>query len=123
MLRIDKFLWAVRVYKTRTEAADACKHGRIMVRNQAVKPSYEVKLEDVIVVRKNPVHYHYQVVSMPASRVGAKLVADFVKDITPQEELNRLNDNKLLVFAERDRGSARPTKRDRRKLKEALFNE
>jgi ribosome-associated heat shock protein Hsp15 len=118
MLRIDKYLWSVRIFKTRTEAADACKHGKVAVGEHTVKPSYDAKIGDIIVVRKSPVHYQYKVIAMPASRVGAKLVANFVEDITPQEELDKLNANNIVVFAERDRGAGRPTKRDRRKMEE-----
>jgi ribosome-associated heat shock protein Hsp15 len=115
-MRIDKFLWSVRLYKTRTDATEACRCGRVAVRAQAVKPSSEVKQGDAITVTKNPVHYCYKVVAMPSSRVGAKLVSGYITDITPQAELDKLNANSMVVFAERDRGSGRPTKRDRRQL-------
>ncbi|GHT14986.1 heat-shock protein Hsp15 [Bacteroidia bacterium] len=120
MLRIDKFLWAIRIFKTRSEAAEACKHDRVTLGNRTLKASYEVKVGDVIVVRKNAVHYHYQVVALPTTRVSAKLAAAFAADLTPPTELDKLDTHKMLVFAQRKRGSGRPTKRDRRKLEEVL---
>jgi ribosome-associated heat shock protein Hsp15 len=119
-MRIDKFLWAVRIYKTRTEAADACRNGKVAVGGQGVKASYDVKLGNAITVRKSPVLYAYNVTGMPASRVGAKLVADFVQNVTPQEELDKLCANGMVVFAQRSRGAGRPTKRERRKIEEYL---
>ena len=120
-LRIDKYLWAVRICKTRTQAADACLHGRVSIGGRSAKPSAQVRQGDTIEVRKSPVQYRYRVLAMPPSRVGAGLAANFVQDITPQEELGKLAAAGMAAFGQRGRGEGRPTKRDRRRL-EAFCN-
>ena len=114
-VRIDKYLWAVRVYKTRTLAAEACRNGKVTVGDMPAKPSRMVAAGDVIQVKKMPVVYSYQVVDAIEKRVGAKIVEQFVKNVTPQEELDKLElqDD---FFVKRDRGAGRPTKKERRLL-------
>lgn len=114
-VRIDKYLWAVRVYKTRTQATDACRKGKVSVDDMPAKPSRMVTTGDVIEVKKVPVLYSYRVLDPIEKRVGAKIVENFVKNITPQEELHKL-DMKDDFFVKRDRGSGRPTKKERRLL-------
>jgi len=114
-VRIDKYLWAVRLYKTRSLATEACKKGRISVDDAPVKPSRTVKAGDVIEVRKMPVNYSYRVLEPIEKRVGAKIVDQYVENITPAEELKKL-DMEDDFFIKRDRGTGRPTKKDRRLL-------
>lgn len=118
--RIDKFLWSVRLYKTRLLATEACKKGRVLIDGIPAKPSRVVKLKETIEVRKPPVVYSYIVKDFPKSRVSAKIVTEFAQDITSPEELKKLEVNESF-FVKRDRGTGRPTKKERRtidKLKE-----
>lgn len=112
-VRVDKFLWAVRIFKTRSLASDACAKGRVLVDGAQTKPSKEIKGNETITVRKPPVMYSYKVKSTLKSRVSAKLVSEYIEDITSIEELDKLKINETLFF-KRDRGTGRPTKRDRR---------
>lgn len=114
--RIDKWLWAVRLYKTRTLAAATCRSGKIKLNGEAVKPSKSIKVGDVISFRSGPIIKSLRVIGFPGSRVSAKLVPDFCLDLTPPEEYEKL---KLASDTERPffySGKGRPTKRDRRKL-------
>lgn len=115
-VRIDKWLWAVRLFKTRTLATEECKKGRITIDGVAVKPSRIPKPGEVIKVRKNPVTYSYKVIGITGKRVGAKLVAAFCADITPSEELKILEIRAQMSTFDRDRGTGRPTKKERRDL-------
>ena len=115
-VRIDKYLWSIRVYKTRTEAADACKSGKVQVNGIEVKASRDIKAGDVITVRKGSVHFQYRVLVPVGNRQGAKLVPEFAENITPQEELDKLNAPFETVYVRRDRGTGRPTKKERRDL-------
>ena len=115
-VRIDKFLWAIRVYKTRTDATDACKGGKITLNGADVKPSREVKAGDRIEVRKGPVHYTFKVLAPLEKRVGAKDVAVYAENLTPQSELEKLHAPVETFFIRRDRGAGRPTKKDRREM-------
>jgi len=115
-VRIDKWLWAVRLFKTRTLATEECKKGRITIDGISVKPSRVPKPGDIIKVRKNPITYSYKVVGITGKRVGAKLAHEFVLDITPPEELKMLEIRQLMSSFDRDRGTGRPTKKDRRDL-------
>ncbi len=115
-IRLDKYLWAVRLYKTRSDAADAVRQNRVMVNDAFAKPSREVHTGDLISVRRGPVMYRYRIVGYVASRVGAKLVPDYLQDITPPEELAKLDVPRETVFISRDRGTGRPTKKERRDL-------
>jgi len=114
--RIDKYLWAIRVYKTRTDAADACKSGKVLVNGQAAKPSREVRIGDIIVVRKGPVYYSYKVLSPIIQRVAAKNLAPYVLDITPPEEIAKSQQHSETALVWRARGSGRPTKKERRNI-------
>ena len=115
-MRIDKYLWAVRIFKTRTQATDACKKGKVLVGEQAVKPSREIKVKDTIEVKKNPVIYTYRVKEMLGKRVGAKLVEKYVENLTPPEELEKLKLNHMTAYVVYERGSGRPTKKERRDI-------
>lgn len=112
-VRIDKYLWAVRLYKTRTLAAEACKKGRITVDDMPAKPSRAITSGDVIELKKMPVVYSYQVKDPIEKRVGAKIVDQYVENITSQEELQKL-EMQDDFFVKRDRGAGRPTKKERR---------
>lgn len=114
--RIDKFLWAVRLYKTRSQAADACKNGRILINNTPLKPSRTIEPGDILIIKKMPVIYTFRCISIPPSRVGAKLVADFIENLTPEEELQKLEIKAGFNSGHRRRGEGRPTKRERRDL-------
>lgn len=115
-VRVDKWLWAVRVFKTRSMATDAVKKGRVFVDDMPVKPSRIVKVGDVIKVRKSPVTYSYKVLKLAEKRMGAKLVDDFMENITPGEELEILEVQKNMSWFQRERGTGRPTKKERRDL-------
>lgn len=115
-IRLDKYLWAVRVFKTRSDAADAIRNNRVMVNDAYAKPSREVKIGDRISVRRQAVTYQYKVLDLVSSRQGAKNVPQYCLDITPQEELDKLNVPRETIFVFRDRGTGRPTKKERREL-------
>ena len=115
IVRIDKYLWAVRLFKTRTLATEACKKGRVSMDDLPAKPSRTVTAGDVIQVRKMPVVYSYRVKDPIEKRVGAKIVDQYVEDITLQEELQKL-EMQDDFFVKRDRGAGRPTKKERRLL-------
>ncbi len=115
-VRIDKWLWSVRVFKTRSQAADACKKNRVWLNDQLVKASREVKINDVIRVYKPPIELKYKVVALLHTRVGAKLVANYMENITPQEQYEILKMHRLTSFSERAKGLGRPTKKDRRDI-------
>ena len=115
-VRIDKWMWATRIFKTRTIASDACKKNRILVGNVSVKPSRMIKVGDVISVRKPPVTYSFRVLDVSDKRMGAKLVPLFLENITPPEEFEILEMNKISGFVNRARGLGRPTKKERREL-------
>lgn len=115
-VRVDKWLWAMRVFKTRTVATDACKKGRVTVNDASAKPSRTVKPGDVVKVRKSPVTYSFVVKALAQNRLGAKLVADYMENITPQSELDLLEMVKISGFIDRRKGLGRPTKREGREL-------
>lgn len=117
-MRIDKYLWCIRVFKTRSLATTACKKGQIKIGNTSVKPSKEVFGQEEISVRKNQINYVYKVLDLPDNRVGAKLVPLYCKDETPKEQFEKYD---LLKFAKdyyRKKGTGRPTKKDRRDLED-----
>lgn len=118
-MRIDKYLWCIRVYKTRTLAALQCKLNKVWVNDAEVKASRELKEGDIIKVRKGPIHFSWKVLAFPPARLGAKLVPGFAEDITSKEELNKLEIMRL-QYQERPRGIGRPTKKDRRELDDFL---
>ncbi|MEG9326951.1 heat shock protein Hsp15 [Salinimicrobium catena] len=115
-MRVDKFLWCVRYFKTRSIATDACKQGKVRVNDAVVKPSREVFPTDKLSVRKNQINYQIEILDLPPSRVGAKLVNIYINDVTPKEEFEKLE---LLKYSQdyyRKKGTGRPTKKDRREL-------
>lgn len=114
--RIDKWLWAVRIFKTRTDASEACKKGRILVNDNPAKPSKEIKEGDIVSVRKPSVNYLYKVLGLIENRQPAKNVYLYAENITPQEELDLLNVQRSTLFVQRDRGAGRPTKKERRDI-------
>lgn len=120
-IRIDKFLWSVRIYKTRSIASDECRKGRILIDNIQVKPSRIVYGNEIITVKKPPVNFSYRVKEPIENRVSAKLVEQFIEDLTPPEEKAKLDIKQSIGVGIRDRGTGRPTKKERRlidKLKE-----
>lgn len=114
--RIDKWLWAARVYKTRTLASDACKNGRITINGALAKPSRTVKVGDQVGVKKSPITYTFRVLQAIEKRVGAKLLPEVFENITPPEQYELLEMNQISGFIDRARGTGRPTKKDRRAL-------
>lgn len=116
--RVDKWLWAARIYKTRSMAAAACKKGQITMKGAQLKPSRTVKEGDVIEVRKPPVTYSFKVKQTIEKRVGAKLIPDVLENVTPPEQYELLEMNRISGFVNRARGTGRPTKKDRRDLEE-----
>ena len=121
--RIDKWLWAVRLYKTRSMATDACRRGQVSMNGVNMKPSKVVKEGDVVSVRKPPITYTFRVLKAVGSRVGAKLVPEMFENITPKEQYDILEMNRISSFANRMRGTGRPTKKERRDLDEFLGEE
>ena len=117
-VRIDKYLWAIRIYKTRIEATDACKGGKVRVNGADTKPSKTVKVGDTIVARKGAVVYTYKVLQLIDKRQGAKLVPNYAENLTPAEELAKLRAPVETFFLKRDRGAGRPTKKDRRQMED-----
>ena len=115
-VRIDKWMWATRIFKTRTIATDACKKNRVSVGGIHVKPSRMIKTGDVIAIRKPPVTYSFRVLDVTEKRMGAKLVPDYYLNITPSEEYELLELNKISGFVDRTKGLGRPTKKERREL-------
>lgn len=115
-MRVDKYLWCVRYYKSRNMATQACRNGKVKVNNENVKPSREVYPGDKIQVRKDQVDYQLEVLDLPENRLGAKLVDIYRKDITPKENLEKLELLKYSKDYSRKKGTGRPTKKDRRDL-------
>ncbi len=115
-MRVDKWLWAVRVFKTRSLATDACKKHRVTINGALAKPARDVKEGDIISVRKPPIEYQFKVLGLLKSRVGAKLVPEYMKNITPEEQYEILRLQRLAGFVDRAKGLGRPTKKDRRSL-------
>ncbi len=119
-VRIDKWLWAVRLFKTRSLAAEACKKGKIMILGNTIKASRNIKVGDVIQIKRSPIVYSFNVLALSENRMGAKLVPEFMENVTPQEQLDILELSKFNSFGQRDRGAGRPTKKDRRDMEEYL---
>lgn len=117
-VRIDKWLWAVRLFKTRTIAIEACKKGRITIKGVQVKPSRMIKVGDVLDIRRAPITYSFEVLDLSEKRMGAKLVPQFMRDVTSPTQLEMLELSKINGFVNRARGTGRPTKKDRRELDE-----
>ena len=114
--RIDKWLWSMRVFKTRTIATDACKKGRVTMNGVAIKPSRTVKVGDVVDVKKPPITYTFKILAIPNGRLGAKLVAEYLENLTPQSQYDLLEMTRISGFVDRSKGTGRPTKREGREL-------
>lgn len=115
-VRVDKWLWAVRIYKTRSQATEACRKGHVSIDNLTVKPSRMIHPGETVKVRKSPIVRSFKVLALAEKRMSAKLVPDFLEDVTPIEELEVLEMQKHMRWISRDRGTGRPTKKDRRDL-------
>lgn len=122
-IRVDKYLFAMRLYKTRTIAADACKKGRITMGGAQLKPSRTFHIGDVFSVRKGPITYTYRIKQLSENRLGAKLVPDYLQDITAPDQLELLELARLAGQTGRDRGTGRPTKKDRREIETFLSDD
>lgn len=114
-VRVDKWLWAVRLFKTRNQASEACKKGKILIGDQPVKPSRVLRVNDIVQVKRPPLIYSYRVTGLLAKRLSARLVVEYLEDITPEEELEKLKVRETF-FISRDKGSGRPTKKERRTM-------
>jgi ribosome-associated heat shock protein Hsp15 len=114
--RLDKWLWAARIFKTRTVAADACKNGRVTVDGQTLKPARTVKVGEVVSVKKPPITYSFKILQAIEHRVGAKLIPEVLENVTRPEQYELLEMSKISGFIDRARGTGRPTKKDRRAL-------
>lgn len=115
-IRIDKFLWSVRLFKTRSQASEACKAGKVKINNQPVKPSKVAKVGDIVLVNLGIINKTIKVKALLANRVGAALVSNYIEDLTSQEEFEKYDLLKNKGFEWRDRGIGRPTKKDRRNI-------
>lgn len=114
--RIDKWLWAVRIYKTRSIAAEACKKGHVSIGDRTAKPAHNIRVGDIVNVKKAPITYSFRVLKCAENRVGAKLVPELMENITSQEQYEILEMSRISGFVDRARGSGRPTKKERRDL-------
>lgn len=121
-MRLDKWLWTMRVYKTRSDAAEGCRTNRVLVNDSFAKPSREVKVGDVVSVKKMPVTYSFRITELVGNRQPAKNVLTYLENLTPASELDKLNIPRETVFVSRDRGTGRPTKKERRDV-DALLEE
>jgi|SRR5690554_494626 len=117
-VRVDKWLWAVRVFKTRTIASDACKKGRVKIDRVAVKPSRNVRVGEVVEVRKPPITFSFKVLELADKRMGAKMVPQYMENVTPPDQYELLELNKISGFVDRQRGTGRPTKKERRDMEQ-----
>jgi ribosome-associated heat shock protein Hsp15 len=117
-VRIDKWMWATRIFKTRTIAAEACKKNRVMIGGVNAKPSRMIRLGEVIQVRKPPVTFSFKVLGLTERRMGAKLVHEYLENVTSPEQYEILEMNRISGFVDRAKGSGRPTKKDRRELEQ-----
>lgn len=115
-MRIDKFLWCVRYFKTRSLSSEACKKGHIKIDGNSVKPSKEVFGDETILIRKNQINYLIKIIDIPENRIGAKLLGLYIKDLTPESEFEKTDLLKYSKDYYRKKGTGRPTKKDRRDL-------
>jgi ribosome-associated heat shock protein Hsp15 len=113
-VRIDKYLWAVRLYKTRSLASEECKKGRIIIKDVQVKPSRSVSRDEIIIVKKPPVNYTFRILEPIENRVSAKIAGQFIEDLTPDSEKAKLQISNTGGTGKRERGTGRPTKKERR---------
>jgi ribosome-associated heat shock protein Hsp15 len=118
--RIDKWLWAARIFKTRSIAADACKNGRVTIGGVNVKPSHAIKVGETVSVRKPPITYSFRILKTIEQRVGAKLLPEIYENVTSPDQYELLEMNRISGFVDRARGTGRPTKKDRRALDDFL---
>lgn len=116
MARIDKYLWCIRVFKTRSDATDACKGGKVKLNGSEVKPSRDISVGDELEIRKSNIRFSFKVVAIPPNRLPAKLVPEYAINTTPQEELEKLHAPKESFVFYRDHGTGRPTKKERRDI-------
>ena len=114
--RIDKWLWAVRIYKTRQLASKECNAGKVKINGQRVKPSRLIKIHDIVTVQKRFVKFSYNVINLLDKRISAKLINNYIEDITPEEEIIKLKASKEYNIKTREKGLGRPTKRERRMI-------
>ncbi|MGL4333406.1 MAG: RNA-binding S4 domain-containing protein [Bacteroidales bacterium] len=117
-VRIDKWLWAVRIFKSRTIAVEACKKGRVSILGTNVKPSRMIKVGDIIQVRKPPITYSFKVLQLTERRMGAKLVPEYMENVTTADQYELLEMQRISGFVDRQKGTGRPTKKDRRNLED-----
>ena len=117
-IRVDKFLWAIRIYNTSSIATDACKCGRVKMNGVEVKPSRMFHVGDVFTIRKGPITYTYRILQLWSNRLAAKMVPNYIEDITPPEQLELLELARYAAQSGRDRGTGRPTKKDRREIEQ-----
>jgi ribosome-associated heat shock protein Hsp15 len=115
-VRIDKFLWAVRLFKTRNLAAEACKGGKVLINNYPIKSSRVISANEIFTLRKNQIIYTYKIKEVISNRVGPKLVENYLENLTSPEELLKLEIDYNSPFVKRDRGTGRPTKKERREI-------
>lgn len=117
-VRIDKWLWAVRLFKTRSLAAEACKKGKVLIKGVEAKPSRNVKVGDVVCVKKNPVLFSFEVLALSENRMGARLVPEYMTNVTTPDQLELYELGKIAAQNNREKGTGRPTKKERRDLDE-----
>ncbi len=117
-VRIDKWMWAVRIFKTRTIAVEACKKNRVMINGVNVKPSRMLKAGEIVQVRKPPITYSFKALALTERRMGAKLVPEYLENVTTPDQYEILEMNRISGFVDRARGMGRPTKKDRRELEQ-----
>ena len=115
-VRLDKFLWSVRIYKTRSIAVEECEKHRVLVNSVEAKPSRNVRIGDKLTVKKLPIVYTYEIVQLVDKRQSASLVKNYITDTTPQNELDKAEKARMTTFVQRDRGAGRPTKKERRDI-------
>lgn len=115
-VRIDKYLWAIRIYKTRSDATDACNGNKVRINGVPAKPSKAVKIGDMLEVHKGPAAFTYKVLQLSENRMGAQLVPDYAANLTPESELAKFHAPVETIVLKRDKGTGRPTKKDRRQL-------
>ncbi|MCQ2171695.1 MAG: RNA-binding S4 domain-containing protein [Bacteroidales bacterium] len=119
-VRIDKYLWAIRVYKTRSEATEACNGNKVKIAGVNAKPSKAVKVGEVIEVRKGSALFTYKVLALSENRMGAALVPEYAENLTPESEMAKMHAPRETILYQRDRGAGRPTKKDRRILDDLM---
>jgi len=122
-IRIDKFLWAVRIFKTRSIAAEACKKGKVMMGGVTAKPSRNIKIGDVFQIKRPPIIYSFKVLALAHNRMNAKLVPDFLQNVTTADQLHILELDKISGIGRRQKGTGRPTKKERRDLDDFMIPE